>query len=673
MVLTKKTDGKPVIGSPGHSTDEKRQQVGTFLRNADKSIKEGHLDQARTDLKKVREIEPNNPYALAFEERIASIEAQAIKEKTLPATPPTQAPAKAPVTASAPPAETKPPPPQPPPVEKPVAEVTPKVEAPAPPVIDEKALAGERAKLETELKKQQSAFEEQAERSFQQKLQEEIQKAEARHREDLANEQQRLEKEITEKLEEQHTARIEELEQSMERERKTLVDKEHQSVTLLKAQLEAEFARKLTTELDSFKKTSTTEEKQLRAKLEETLRGQLQKEFEMQVAQQHASAEADIKKREKEIEQTYKEQHNIFLKESERKIEEKIKEMRAKEAEKFEQKKLDAEKSLLLEYQNKLQKTLSEEQKKFDEQTKKAEAERAALEKDRKLLATSQAQMTRAQENLKAEAERSTVQLVERAKQEVAESYERKMELLGIGIPKTKEEKIKLYYDRIREAWASGPLTMEKAQGLMELQELLDLSFEEHAECESNVRLQLYADAVEQAILSGKVKANDTAALDEMKRRYDITVEEAANLESLILTAFQRSATKAIILIADDDVDLSAAIKDRLRELGYSVILHDTIAGALEFLRQSPVDLILSDLRFQGEKMDGFTFFKEIQKTPKLRKIPFILMTLMDEGLFMRTGVQLGIDDYLTKPLDLELLVAVIEGKLKKYRSLRES
>jgi len=673
MVVTKKIEGKPVIGSPGHSTDEKRQQVGTFLRNADKSIKEGRLDQARAELKKVRELEPNNAYALAFEERIASIESQAIKEKTSPVPPPEQAPAKAPVAAPAKPAEDKAPPPQPPPIEKPVAEVTPKVEAPAPPVIDETVLAEERAKLEAELKKQQSAFEEQAENAFQRKLQEEIQKVEARYREELANEQQRLEKEITEKLEAQHTSRLQELQKSMEVERITLAEKERQSVTLLKAQLEAEFARKLTTELDSFKKTSTTEEKQLRAKLEETLRGQLQKESEMQVAQQRASMEAEFKKREKEIDQSYKDQHNLFLKESERKIEEKIKEMRAREAEKFEQKRLETQKSLELEYQSKLQKTLAEEQKKFDERSKKAEAERAALEQERKRLADTQAQLARAQENLKAEMERNTAQLVEHAKQEVADAYERKMELLGIGIPKTKEEKTKLYYDRIREAWASGALTMEKAQGLMELQELLGMSFEEHAACESNVRLQLYADAVEQAILSGKVKASDTQTLDEMKRRYDITVEEAANLESLILSAFQRSATKAIILIADDDVDLTAAIKDRLRELGYSVIVHDSIAGALEFLGQSPVDLILSDLRFQGEKMDGFTFFKEIQKTPKLRKIPFILMTSMDEGLFMRTGVQLGIDDYLTKPLDLELLVAVIEGKLKKYRSLRES
>lgn len=214
---------------------------------------------------------------------------------------------------------------------------------------------------------------------------------------------------------------------------------------------------------------------------------------------------------------------------------------------------------------------------------------------------------------------------------------------------------------------------MEEAQGLMELQELLDISFDEHATCEANVRLQLYANAVEQAILSGKLQASNAQALDELKIRYEITVEEEARLEPLILSAFQRSATKATILVADDDIDLSNFIKDRLLELGYNAIVENSVTQALEFVQKNPVDLILSDLRYQGEKMDGFTFFKELQKDAKLKKIPFIVMTSMDEGLFMRTGVQLGIDDYLTKPLDLELLTAVVEGKLRRYRMLKEN
>ncbi|HLX13207.1 MAG TPA: response regulator, partial [Bacteroidota bacterium] len=129
-------------------------------------------------------------------------------------------------------------------------------------------------------------------------------------------------------------------------------------------------------------------------------------------------------------------------------------------------------------------------------------------------------------------------------------------------------------------------------------------------------------------------------------------------------------SVKAVILVADDDTALADIITERLREQGYSVITINSLAEAMKTVETTSVDLILSDIQFKGEKGDGFTFFKFVQQKPHLRRTPFILMSSLDEGLFIRTGVQLGVDDYLTKPLDIDLLLAVVEGKLKKYRSM---
>jgi len=45
-------------------------------------------------------------------------------------------------------------------------------------------------------------------------------------------------------------------------------------------------------------------------------------------------------------------------------------------------------------------------------------------------------------------------------------------------------------------------------------------------------------------------------------------------------------------------------------------------------------------------------------------------MSSLSDGVIVRSGVQLGVDDYLTKPLDADLLLAVVEGKIKRYRNI---
>ncbi len=660
MALVKKIEERPAFKRPGQATDEKKLAVSNHLKTADKCIREGKTEQARAELQKVHELEPNNAYAFAFQERIIALE----KEKSKPAESAEQK-AQSPAEASKTKVEER---------SAPVHTATepPKDSAPPPPVFDEKKLDEEKARLEIEAKKEQEAFEEQSDKTHQLKLQEELLKADISYREKLELEKQQIEKEIRIELEAQASVKLKELQDELESERAEFAEKEKKIIELTKMQLEAEHAKQLTVELENLKKSATAEDKESRKKLEETLKDQLQKEFEMKLAQERSSLEEQNHKKIKDVEKEHKDRHDFFVKENEKASEERIREAKLKEAEKFEQKKSELQKSLEIDFQTKLQKAITDEQKKSQQHAKEAvEVEQAKFNQERQKF---QQEYATLQESLKQmKSPEAIAQDIETAKQEASQMYERRLTLLGLTIPENKEDRLALYADRIRIAWSDGTITMEEAQGLMELQELLDISFDEHATCEANVRLQLYANAVEQAILSGKLQASNAQALDELKIRYEITVEEEARLEPLILSAFQRSATKATILVADDDIDLSNFIKDRLLELGYNAIVENSVTQALEFVQKNPVDLILSDLRYQGEKMDGFTFFKELQKDAKLKKIPFIVMTSMDEGLFMRTGVQLGIDDYLTKPLDLELLTAVVEGKLRRYRMLKEN
>jgi DNA-binding response OmpR family regulator len=93
----------------------------------------------------------------------------------------------------------------------------------------------------------------------------------------------------------------------------------------------------------------------------------------------------------------------------------------------------------------------------------------------------------------------------------------------------------------------------------------------------------------------------------------------------------------------------------------------------MEKLQASTFDFILSDIKFEYDELDGFKFFKSIQEQPQFRNIPFVFMSSLEDGVIVRSGMQLGIDDYLTKPMDPDLLIAVIEGKLKRFRNFQKN
>lgn len=94
-------------------------------------------------------------------------------------------------------------------------------------------------------------------------------------------------------------------------------------------------------------------------------------------------------------------------------------------------------------------------------------------------------------------------------------------------------------------------------------------------------------------------------------------------------------------------------------------------ADALRILKNSKVDLILSDM--QMPVMDGVALYEKVQEDPKLRQIPFIFLTSMIDQAHKMRGKELGVDDYLTKPLERDVLLASIRGKLKRAAGIEAS
>jgi DNA-binding NarL/FixJ family response regulator len=119
------------------------------------------------------------------------------------------------------------------------------------------------------------------------------------------------------------------------------------------------------------------------------------------------------------------------------------------------------------------------------------------------------------------------------------------------------------------------------------------------------------------------------------------------------------------ILCIEDDAETAALIAEDLTDRGYRVhIAPDGRAGLAAILKTDP-DLVLCDINMPG--MTGFEIMEQLLAlAPNLEAVPFIFLTARTDRESELKGRRLGADDYVTKPVDFEILAAIIDARLGK-------
>jgi CRP-like cAMP-binding protein/DNA-binding NarL/FixJ family response regulator len=118
------------------------------------------------------------------------------------------------------------------------------------------------------------------------------------------------------------------------------------------------------------------------------------------------------------------------------------------------------------------------------------------------------------------------------------------------------------------------------------------------------------------------------------------------------------------ILVIEDNVEMCQNIASILKLGRYDVLTSNTGKLGIELAQQDPPDLILCDIMMP--ELDGYGVLHILSKDPGTSNIPFIFLTAKTEMRDFRTGMNLGADDYITKPFDGLELLNVIELRLKK-------
>jgi two-component system alkaline phosphatase synthesis response regulator PhoP len=131
--------------------------------------------------------------------------------------------------------------------------------------------------------------------------------------------------------------------------------------------------------------------------------------------------------------------------------------------------------------------------------------------------------------------------------------------------------------------------------------------------------------------------------------------------------------TQAInsILLVDDQPDFLENLGLVLETANYRVLTARDGLRALSILKTQPVSLILSDIEMPS--MNGYQLYHAVRTNPEWVTIPFLFLSGRDLDSDIRHGKELGVDDYLLKPIRPRDLISIIQGKLRRIQKLTQT
>jgi DNA-binding response OmpR family regulator len=127
---------------------------------------------------------------------------------------------------------------------------------------------------------------------------------------------------------------------------------------------------------------------------------------------------------------------------------------------------------------------------------------------------------------------------------------------------------------------------------------------------------------------------------------------------------------KKLIVLIEDNKDVRENIAEILELAGYEVTTAEDGKKGVEAVKLHKPDLIICDIMMPV--LDGYGVLHMLCKNEETQNIPFVFLTAKTERSEMRKGMEMGADDYITKPFEKIELLNAIEGRLKKTAALKK-
>ena len=124
------------------------------------------------------------------------------------------------------------------------------------------------------------------------------------------------------------------------------------------------------------------------------------------------------------------------------------------------------------------------------------------------------------------------------------------------------------------------------------------------------------------------------------------------------------------VVVIDDNYSVMKTITDTLDLVGYKTRGTTNARHGVDMIRDLQPDVIICDINMPG--LDGYSVLQTLREDARTRTIPFIFLTAREYREDQRRGMNLGADDYITKPFDRDELLTAIQAQLAKRDALRQ-
>jgi len=140
---------------------------------------------------------------------------------------------------------------------------------------------------------------------------------------------------------------------------------------------------------------------------------------------------------------------------------------------------------------------------------------------------------------------------------------------------------------------------------------------------------------------------------------------ESVPKNDYILNRMNRATGKNLLII-EDDKDITELLRVNLTKDGYRVVSAPSGEEGIDLARSQSPDLILLDLMLPGA--DGLEVCRTLKSDEKTINIPIIMLTAKSEDIDVVTGLEVGADDYITKPFSPKVVVARIRNVMRRFK-----